>query len=332
MKSNLTLTIAAVVAMVTGFAYGAVRELPTIEKRDTQQKAPAEPCDAAVLQTYESICRLDASQYDKLVNEYCMQDTRWAPSMANRALLVAASDGHVRSQVELVKCFYDGTYGASQSIVDSRRWLYNVLNGSDVSSLNDLKNFFTNTQKYNNFRHEALKLIEKRLEKLSAPAKTEPQEPGKMVVRNADGSLTAEFVNYIVEHRLTLLTSNTQEAGLFESLFCDEVLDLKSGKPVSRANLLAKAQKIVSQYPERGVEILEVGVSGLQVEICYALVYANKSAGKEIAAYNKTTLLVDNTGKIAGMQEVLTTGGRPSITPKYKKFNYSGPKRIATKD
>ncbi len=336
MKSYITVTTAAMVAAMTSLSEGAVKELQPRTVRDTKQLAPAEPCDAGVLQTYEAVSRLESSQYDKVVNEYRNQNTRWAASMAHKALLIAATDGHVRSQAELVKCFYDGNYGTSQSIADSRRWLYNVLAGTDVSSMHDLQEFFTNTSNYNSFRHEALRLIGERLEKLKAPEKTaEPQktdDSGKMLVRNEDGSLADSFVNYIVEKRLNLLTSNRPDAGLFETLFTEEVIDMKSGKPAARSNLLTKAQKIVTQFPERAVEILEVGVSGLQVEICYVLLYSNKAAGKEIAAYNKTTLLVNSDGKIAGMQEILTTGDRPSLTPKYKRFNYTGPQKMATKD
>lgn len=335
MKSYITITTAAMAAMLVGLSDGAVRELQPRTVRDDKQIAPAEPCDAGVLQTYDAISRLESSQYDKVVNEYCNQNTRWAPSMAHKALLIAATDGHVRSQVELVKCFYDGNYGAAQSISDSRRWLYNVLAGTDVSSMHDLQGFFENTNYYNSFRHEALRLISERLAKLKAPvnaAANSGTDSGEMIVRNEDGSLAASFVNYIVEKRLNLLISNRPEAGVFEAIFCEEVLDLKTGKPAARSNLLTKAQQIVTKFPERAVEILEVGVSGLQVEICYVLLYSNNSAGKEIAAYNKTTLLVNNEGKIAGMQEILTTGDRPTLSPKYKKFNYTGPKKMATKD
>lgn len=330
MKSHILISIAALSASTAGVSDAAVRELQPITKRDNSEEAPSEPCDEEVLKVYLGVCRLESDKYDKVVKEYCLEDTKWAPTMAHKALLIAATNGHINSQAELVKCYYNGTYGADRDITHARLWLDNVLVGTDVDCMYDLQEFFDNDKNYSRFGNEAKNLIAMRLKAMKVPERR-VQEPKEIVVCDSDGALSSAYVNYIVEHRLSLLISNNVEAGVFESLFTDDVLEMKSGKAVPRATLLAKAQKIVHDWPKRGVEILEVGVSGLQVEICFAFLYVN-SSGKEVAAYNKTTLLINSDGKIAGMQEIITAGDRPSISPKYQNFDYTGPRRIATNE
>ena len=157
----------------------------------------------------------------------------------------------------------------------------------------------------------------------SAPA----EEPTITVVSR--GSLTSEFVNSIVEKRLNLVTYNSPSSEKFGTVFANEVKELKSGKMVACDTLVAKAEQIAGEWPVRQLKIISVGTSGLKVEICYSMLYS-KHSGEEVSAFNKTVLEVNNEGKVVGMQETLSTGKRPSLSSKFKKFNYKGTKTFSS--
>lgn len=162
---------------------------------------------------------------------------------------------------------------------------------------------------------------------VAATPSVSTEQPAVPVV--SGGTLTKEFVNSIVEKRLTLLTYNSPSPEAFRAVFADEVKEIKSGKKVECDTLVTKAEQIAGEWPIRRLKIIAVGTSGLNVEICYAMEYA-KHSGQEVSAYNKTLLQVNNEGKVVGMQETLSTGKRPSLSSKFKKFNYKGTKNFSS--
>jgi hypothetical protein len=261
--------------------------------------------------------------------------------MAHRALLVAASYGHIGAQIELVKCFAEGEYGAGNNWDAARAWLEIVLKSDNVDALKSFQAYEKEHRIYVVDRYT----LDKRVKDLEAGKKEAPAQPTandadpnattsvveeeKMKVLNPNGTLTDEFVNALVEKRMSLYTTNDPTDDLFSSIYDSEVLNIKKSVMVSRADLVKRARTLYEQWPTRVVKVLSVGVSGLKVEI-NALLAFNGPNDKKINAFNKITLLVNDEGIVVGMNENTTQGSAPKLTPEFKKFPYSGANKFVT--
>lgn len=340
MKTNFSVALVAITSAVFCNGVAHAKELPPIRVA-AEETLPAIPVDPGVLKTYEAIKQLEKAAIDKLVAEYRLANSKWPNELVYRALLVAASTGHLPAQAELVKCCATGGYGAPSSRDETVKWLNLVKEKADValikSMLRDL-----DVLKDESYYVRALVIpeLQKHLEELNNRAVAQQQQSapdgstssvaeGQIPVRNANGTLTDAFVNHIVKARIDLLLAKKPTGQLFAGIFADEVLELSKSEPVSRAKMVEKAQSLDNEWPNRAIEVLSVGVQGFRIEVNITMLYKN-AKGEEISAYNKITLLTDADGKIVGMMENITTGSKPKLTPKFNKFPYAGPKISAT--
>lgn len=305
----------------------AMKQLPTRTERSESSIAPA-PVEQHIAEQYAAACSLDKGSIEKVLSEYRDQNSKWPGFLAHRVLLTAAANGNLQAQAELVKCFFAGEYGCRQNLEFTGLWLSILSRTENVAVLNDLIRFLEEhpgSYSYVSTLKKRIEEIEREHEKATEVPNgtTSSVDEKKIPVKNADGSLTDAFVNSIVEKRLNLMTSNNPTDELMASVFADEVLELTKSISVPRGDLVIKAQKLNQEWPIRAMQILNVGVSGMRIEVNTVFSYKNK-VGKEIAAYNKITLLVNAEGKIVGMSENITAGNKPQLSPQFRKFPFSG--------
>lgn len=341
MKKEIFTASLALLATLSAQADNPYVEVLADKRVDSESLLPAKEVPAEVMNVYNSVMALDTSAFNRLVDEYRISNYGWPTDMAHRALLVAASYGHIGAQIELVKCFAEGEYGAGNNWDAARAWLEIVLKSDNVDALKSFQAYEKEHRIYVVDRYT----LDKRVKDLEAGKKEAPAQPTandadpnattsvveeeKMKVLNPNGTLTDEFVNALVEKRMSLYTTNDPTDDLFSSIYDSEVLNIKKSVMVSRADLVKRARTLYEQWPTRVVKVLSVGVSGLKVEI-NALLAFNGPNDKKINAFNKITLLVNDEGIVVGMNENTTQGSAPKLTPEFKKFPYSGANKFVT--
>lgn len=343
MKKEIFTASLALLATLSAQADNPYVKVLSDQREDINTLLPAKDVPTEVMNVYNAVMTLDSSAFNRLVDEYRITNYGWPKDMAHRALLVAASYGHLGAQIELVKCFSKGEYGAVYDPSVASGWFNIVIKSEDVGALKSLQDYDKEHKLYGVDSVALYNRIKKLEEgKKDEPAKTEPKaesddsntstsvvEEEKIKVLNPNGTLTDEFVNDLVEKRMNLYTTNDPTDDLFSSIYDTEVLNIKKSVMVSRADLVKRARTLYEQWPTRVVKVLSVGVSGLKVEI-NALMAFNGPGDKKINAFNKITLLVNDEGIVVGMNENTTQGSAPKLTPEFKKFPYSGAAKFVT--
>ena len=339
MKKEIFTASLALLATLSAQADNPYVEVLTEERENSSALLPAKDVPSEVMNVYNAVMALDASAFNRLVDEYSITNYGWPKDMAIRALLVAAAYGHTGAQIELVKCFSSGEYGATRDNSIAAAWFNIALKSDNIDALKSLQAYNKDHRLYcvdTNALSKRIKDLEEG--RKAEPAKSDSGDPNattsvveeaKIKVLNPNGTLTDEFVNDLVEKRMNLYTTNDPTDDLFSSIYDTEVLNIKKSVMVSRADLVKRARTLYEQWPTRVVKVLSVGVSGLKVEI-NALMAFNGPGDKKINAFNKITLLVNDEGIVVGMNENTTQGSAPKLTPEFKKFPYSGAAKFVT--
>ena len=161
-------------------------------------------------------------------------------------------------------------------------------------------------------------------ETFPAPAE-EAQSPSGAEETGADPApplLTDEMACEVISKRLQLMVDNPVNENLVKELYAETVTKIEDGKPVKRSTLLKKAREQVKPWPRRGAKLLSVGRKGNRYELIIAFSYSNYDK-KEIAGYSKLTLILDEQGKIIGMNDDITAK-KGSLSPDVSPFEYMG--------
>lgn len=175
----------------------------------------------------------------------------------------------------------------------------------------------------------------------SAPAaKTDSEAPAQVQSASADARkdspeeeathaglpLPADKLEEIIHDRLSIMVTKPVNEELMEKFYAETVTRLTDGKKVPRQDIIKATRKLVSNWPRRGVSLIQAGTSDKQLELLIVFSFSD-GKGKESAYYGRITLTFDEKGKVNGMAELFTPDKQqfsPGITP----FEYKGEKDV----
>lgn len=149
-----------------------------------------------------------------------------------------------------------------------------------------------------------------------------------------DGSLDADFVNWLVESRLKQFVATEEEMAECAELYHESVENIdaqakvKSQTPVAMGLLM---REFASTYPKRGAEIHEVGIKDNQVEI--SVVYALHPASNpnvSLGAGVRIRLRVRPDGRVDGQLVKMEGKSHPPLSPGFVPFSYQGQRAFIT--
>lgn len=143
----------------------------------------------------------------------------------------------------------------------------------------------------------------------------------------ADGlPLPADKLEEAISNRLRIMVTKPVDEELLKSFYAETVTRLTDGKKVSRQDIVKATRKLVSNWPRRGVSLIQAGTDAKHLELLIVFSFSD-GKGKENACYGKISLTFDQQGKVNGMAESFTPDKQefsPGITP----LDYKGEKDV----
>lgn len=145
----------------------------------------------------------------------------------------------------------------------------------------------------------------------------------------ADGAFDPDFVNWVVEHRMSQQVAGEDSLSDFIELYGDYVTNIsqkaKTGGKTP-IEIMVATMNFARSYPKRSVKIFEVGMRGNEIAISLAF-YGKQSstASASVSAGILMTLQIADDGRIIGMgQETFVGENHPALPKGFKSFPYQG--------
>lgn len=144
----------------------------------------------------------------------------------------------------------------------------------------------------------------------------------------AGATLPAFDLQDIIRKRMQMMIGKPVDVALMESFYAEKVTNLKDGKVKNRRDIIAATERMVGEWPRRGVYLLDAGYDGQRLEILVVFSFSNDKM-KDHSQYCKITLDFDADGKVNAMSEQFADS-KHSLTPGFVPVKYTGEKTLIT--
>lgn len=158
------------------------------------------------------------------------------------------------------------------------------------------------------------------------PAASETGTDQKGTSAAAGLPLPADKLEEAIRNRLKIMVCKPVDEELLKNFYAETVTRLTDGKKVPRQDIVKATRKLVSNWPRRGVSLIQAGTDAEHLELLIVFSFSD-GKGEENACYGRISLTFDQQGKVNGMAESFTPDKQefsPGITP----FDYKGEKDV----